>query len=169
MACGIALHFILYSQINQGMKLMKFVNQYPERFSDPLLAYMVAFLNNIINLSSEFLNIYMLFFQQKVDYTIAYFFGLAIIVELPKFFAKSLLEDKIAAIIFEKTKNIHLNKKGSSINFWTDRNLTNKIGRVIYRMNRAFYVSFIFYFQPYIVLFMYHACQRGVFSEVDKT
>jgi hypothetical protein len=39
------------------------------------------------------------------------------------------------------------------INFWTHRNIGNKLMYVIYKMFRIVYVSIYYYFFPFIVLF----------------
>ena len=78
-----------------------------------------------------------------------------VIPELPNFFINSLLDDRMIEKIFEFNV-VKIENRGRTINFWKDRSLINKVFRIWYRIFRLIYVSTIFYFQPFIVIFIYY-------------
>mgnify|MGYP000887644699 CR=1 FL=1 len=47
------------------------------------------------------------------------------------------------------TKQLEGQPKYIYVDFWQDRAFSNKVGRVVYRLTHAFYVSFFFYFVPF--------------------
>ena len=63
---------------------------------------------------------------------------------------------------------LKLDKKVSTIDFKNDRSFLNKLGRIFYRSLRMIYVSFIFYFQPYIVMYIYYLLPSAIFNKTDK-
>ena len=105
----------------------------------------------------------MLIYQYRVDYCIIHFVALEIIVEIPGIYMASLINDKLKSRIFN-THNLEIENKGSDIDFWEDREFTNKIQRIIYKVNRAIYVSLIFYFCPFFVLYYYRLLDAGKFG-----
>lgn len=66
-----------------------------------------------------------------------------------------MISDRMVERIF-KFKVILIENKGNQINFWKDRSFFNKLCRIMYRMFRCFYVCFIFYFNPFLVLLVYN-------------
>ena len=107
----------------------------------------------MINLVSEFLNIYMLTYQHNIVFVLMEVVCLEIIIELPGWYMNSLVEDKLKARIFAH-HHLPVERKGSEIK-WKDRSLMNKVFRLIYRLIRGIYCSVIFYFQPFFTLYIY--------------
>ena len=97
------------------------------------------------------LNLYMLAYQHDVEHSIIHFVALEVIIEIPHFFVNSLQEDRLKDKIFSKNHHLHFEKCMK----WEDRTFRNKVGRVIFKFWRLFYVACIFYFQPYIVTLGY--------------
>lgn len=50
-----------------------------------------------------------------------------------------------------------------------EKSIGNKAMRVVYRINRYFYVSFVFYFLPWVVFVIYNNLQGGVFDVQSET
>lgn len=57
-----ALHLMLYPEVARTMKMMKFILNHEEQFTNPNLAFLISFTAHHINLFAEFLNVYMLLF-----------------------------------------------------------------------------------------------------------
>ena len=58
--CSMALHFTLYIHIHRGMNVTKFVVNHPERFKHVEIVYLCCFINVMVSIVSEILNVYML-------------------------------------------------------------------------------------------------------------
>jgi len=83
-----------------------------------------------------------------------YFFGLAIMVELPEFYTDALITDKLKDEIFADNQELRYHNRGADIE-WKSRSMGNKFMRILYRFHRAIYVSCFFYFSPMIFLILY--------------
>ena len=160
--CSAALHLMLYPEIAQSMQIMKYITNHPENFQHQYIVFSIALTAHLINILAEILNIYMLIYQYKVDYCIIHFVALEIIVEIPGIYMSSLIDDKLKDRMFS-SHNLAIENKGSEINFW-GREFMNKVQRCIYRVNRALYVSAIFYFCPFFVLYVYVNLEPGNFG-----
>ena len=140
-----ALHLMLYPEVARSMALMKYTLNHAERFTDPNVAFMIAFVTHNINIMAEILNLYQLLYWPTVEYTIIYFVALYIIVEIPHLYMSSLIGEKLKERVFANHSKLHIHNKGRNIS-WASRSCANKVGRTLYRFHRAFYVSIIFYF-----------------------
>ena len=70
-------------------------------------------------------------------------------MELSKIYLESLTDNKLK-LIFEK--EVKVINRGREIKFF-ERSLFHQVARFIYKMFRVIYLSFIFYFVPFIVIF----------------
>jgi len=60
--CAIALHLVLYPQIDQGLRLMKFANNSPDSFvtHGSYIAFLLGFIGMLTAVVAETVNIYLL-------------------------------------------------------------------------------------------------------------
>ena len=114
----------------------------------------------MIAILAEFVNLYLLTYQHTVEHCIIHFVALEVIVEIPHILIGSLVNDRLKQRIFKSTHTLKVTSKGSDIKF-KDRSCSNKLMRVIYRVFRSIYVSIFFYFQPFIVIFIYFRFMQG--------
>ena len=114
-------------------------------FDKPVIPFLVSYVQFMINIAAEVLNLYMLLYQHSVEHSIIHFVALEVIIEIPHFYSSALIDDKLKDKIFSKIHHLHKHNKGREINFWKDRSLFNKWGRINYVVFRALYVSVIFY------------------------
>jgi hypothetical protein len=149
---AVALHLYLYPEIANGMSIMKFANQQSELFVEhgSEISYMLGFLQVFTGLLCEFVNIYMLAYQHTVQHAIIHFVALEVVMEISKMYFEALKSNKLKEMMHHRP---HYEKRGRDIKF-SDRNLFHKIARVVYKVLRALYVSVIFYFVPFIVMYL---------------
>ena len=57
-----ALHLMLYPEIARSMQLMKYIVNHQEKFTNPLIAFLVAFISLILNVMTEWINIGLLLY-----------------------------------------------------------------------------------------------------------
>ena len=162
--CTAALHLMLFPEIAQSMTVMKYIINHQSEFTCPNVAFSIIFVAFFINILAELMNIYMLLYQYKVDYCIIHFVALEIIVEIPGIFMSSLIDDKLIKRVF-CDHNLEIKFKGSELDFWKDRSILNKGQRIIYRVSRSIYISFIFYFCPFFGLYWYRWLKPGDFGK----
>ena len=98
----------------------------------------------------EYVNIDILSYQKSVEFALAEFIALHVIMEVPIMYLESLLDNPLKEIMHHHPHRVH---RGRDIQF-SDRSLFHKLARIIYKMLRAFYVSVIFYYVPFWVLFV---------------
>lgn len=92
----------------------------------------------------------MLTFQHTVEHCIIHFVALEVIMEIPKIYVESFTDKSLAGVVHN---SITIEKKGKEISFF-DRSLYHKVARFTYKLSRAFYVSLIFYFVPFMTIFI---------------
>jgi len=79
-----------------------------------------------------------------------HFVALEIIMEVSNLYFESLMNNKLKVIMHHAPK---LETKGSDIRFM-ERSLFHKLARMIYKFIRCLYVSVVFYFVPFAVLYL---------------
>lgn len=147
------------------MSLMKYICNHWESYQQPYIPFLIAHTQHVINLLAEGLNMYMLVYQHSVEHCIIHFVALEVIVEIPHLYMGSLIDDRLKARIFRNQKHLNVLNKGRDIDFWYDRSFMSKVARVLYKFHRALYVSVLFYFSPFIVIFVYSFIPAGTYPE----
>jgi len=143
------------------MDWLKFINNHQNDFDKPAIPFFIAYCTLMINLTTELLNIFMLLYQHTIEHAIIHFVALEVIIEIPHFYSSALIDDKLKDKVFSKTHHLHKHNKGKDINFWKDRSLFNKWGRLSYIVFRVIYVVLIFYLQPFFVVGLYSTFKKG--------
>lgn len=152
---SMALHMMLFPFVNRSLTMMKYALNHEKEFTHPVLATLVPFVDLNINIIAEVLNLYMLLYQHTVEHAIIHFVALEIIVEIPHRYVDGLIDDKLKDLVFPHGHHVlAVENKGREITF-RSRTPTNKCGRFFYRAYRTLYVSFLFYFCPFIVIMCY--------------
>jgi hypothetical protein len=133
---------------------MKYVLNHEELFTHPKFSFMFLLWGLIILILIECLNIFQLLFWSTVEFTVIYLMAFKIITWVPKLYYESLLDDQLKDKLFESFNTLHILHLGKNVQ-WNSRSSGNKLGRFVYKLLRAVYVSVIFYFQPFILIFLY--------------
>lgn len=141
------LHLIMYPGIAKGINLQKFVVNHPEKFERPFLAFIITYINFSVELFSIIANISLIMYKQTIESVIVHVVALHIINHLPHLYREALFSDKLIEGVFENLHHLHVHNKSSEIAF-KERKFDNKIARLIYKLNRMYYASFIFYWLP---------------------
>jgi len=105
---------------------------------------MIALVSLLLTFAGVILNIYCLVTQPILELVIVHAVALKIITELPGIYMSSLNADHLKTRIFGNG-HLHIVNKGSEIKFW-ERDLSNKVFRLIYKIIRALFCSCVFYF-----------------------
>ena len=71
-------------------------------------------------------------------------------MEIPKIYVESFSDKSLGSVVHN---HVTIEKKGKDISFF-ERSLYHKIARIVYKVSRAFYVSLIFYFVPFMTIFI---------------
>lgn len=106
-----------------------------------------------MNVFTELINIYMLAYQQSVERCIIHFVALQVIAVIPNLYMVTITDDKLRLRLFKAHKSLKVTKRGEDMK-WSQRPLLNKLERLLYRVHRSIYVSVIFYFSPFIVIWL---------------
>jgi len=165
--CAIALHLSLYPEVAKGMNLMQFSNNQSHLFVEggSEISFILAFVQVQTALFAEMINIWILVTQRDISNCVIYFVALHVIMEVSNLYFSSLMGNKLKKVMEKPPK---IDKRGRDIQFMK-RSFFHKVARVIYKAFRAYYVSVIFYFMPFSVIYLqwfmdpdtYNASVRG--------
>lgn len=148
--CMIALHLMLTPDVGYAMRIIKFAHQQSHQFvqGGAFLTFLLGLWSCLNSLHTLVLCILALGNQKSVHDSIVYFVQLKMISHFTHLYFHSLTDNKLCELIHHPPKN-----ESRKIDF-SERSCTNKCARVVYKMVRAFYVSFIYYLVPFW-LFIY--------------
>jgi len=160
---AICLHFVLYPEVMQGMKIMKYSNNQSHLFVDhgSEISFVIGVIQFFTAIYCEAINCWLLAFQTEVETAIIHFIALHVIMEIPKFYFEALGENHIKSVCHHPAD---VEKRGVDIKM-SDRTLFHKIARVIYRLLRVIYVSTLFYLVPFVVFFIQYMWASGPVAE----
>jgi len=90
--CTLALHFVLYPEVANGMSLMKFANNQPHLFVNhgSEISYILGLSQVTSALLCECICIYMLTYQHTVQHCIIHFVALEVIMDVANLYYESL-------------------------------------------------------------------------------
>lgn len=155
-ACSIAMHIFTYPEVKGAMIIMKYVVNHPENFYKYWIPFFIGYLQFQTAMFAEIVCVYLLSYQHTIEHCIVHFMALEIIVELPKVYFKSFSHDNNVTQVLDE--HLIVTNKGSEMDF-KKRDCLNKYLRILYKIFRGIYVSFVFYFIPFFVLavqYYYH-------------
>ena len=137
---------------------MKFVSNHPKKFDFPLVVYFLGCGQVTCAIMSEFVNIIVLINREEVYYCISVFVALTALIDLQWMFFDTMTgldQQNVLFEVFEDDNQPKIENRNKDIKF-SERPLKWKIARIIYKFFRGFYVTFIFYWTPFIFTnFMY--------------
>lgn len=110
---------------------------------------MLGFVQALCSIWCEVINIYLLTYQHNVEHCIIHFVALEIIVEIGKMYLESLQKNPLKALLHHPPKITKFQKD------FKEEKLScfHKVARFLFVTIRTLYVSVIFYFVPFAVLF----------------
>ena len=154
----IALHLSIYSEYSSGMNIMKFVNNHPHSFDMDKLAFALGAVQFLFAIVYELCNIIVLFSRVTVYFAISSYVALEILFLMQKmYFNKNILGDRLNLL-----KDVMLDCNAPRITqrsfntFFKERSMFHKVARINYKFLRGIYVSVVFYFVPFMFLFIEH-------------
>jgi len=136
------------------MNLMKFCNNQPHQFvnNGDKIGLVLGFNLVITALLCEAICIYILAYQNSIQYCIMYFVAINIVMNIPNLYFNSLKQNPLKKVVKPENRP-EANIRGEDIKFW-ERSCFHKVARVIYKFFRAIYVGVIFYFIPFSVMWV---------------
>ena len=142
------MHLNVCKDVTNGLLMMKYAVNHFENFTNVHIAFFVAFMHTIISLGIEVTVIMVLCSFSNVLQVIMGYVSLSAIANIPKFFYGALHEHKMLKCAGHKL----------DITNYRHNNLTQhapchvKFMRFIQKSLRIFFVSFTYYFMPYVAL-----------------
>ena len=145
--CVIALHFVLYPEVNHGMTIMKYANNHHHKFIlwGSEISFCIGFIQFMTAIYCYVINCVILAFQHEVEVCIVHFIALHVIMEIPNYYLESMGDNPILGVCHHPPT---IDVRGSSIRF-SDRTTFHKVARVVYKGLRSLYVSVVFYMVPF--------------------
>ena len=134
--------------------MMKYVTNHEKDFSNPYYAFLVALMQSLGGLASEFFCIIFLCSLEDPITILIRFIAFASIGKIDNFYAAALpSEHKLK----REPAELHIKNHRFEVENEEKKNdgktCANLIARSIYKFIRITYASFIFYFLPYLALF----------------
>jgi hypothetical protein len=99
--CAVALHFMLYPEVANGMAVMKFSNNQSDLFvcNGSEISYILGLLQVLSALFCEFINIYMLTYQHTVSHCIVHFVALEVIMDVSNMYFEALKGNMLKEVL----------------------------------------------------------------------
>ena len=121
---GILPHF------TSGLSLIKYINNHPEQFDYPKLAWGLGFINTINTIIFEYCNFLVLFTRGAIIWTIGTYIAVGIIINFNKMHLNMLLIDRGSVLneLFDEVNQPWILRKSRNIE-WKDRSTFFKFGR----------------------------------------
>lgn len=152
--CSILMHLQVEADMRQGVSMMKYVTNHPHDFSNPYYAFMVAMMQCMGGLLAEIFCIMFLCSLNDPINIIIRFVAFGSIAMIDNIYFNALSPDhklkKRKPADFE-IKNKRADYEGLN---GKDRKFSFYVARFIYKTIRVAYASFIFYFLPYLAVFV---------------
>lgn len=170
--CTIILHLALLDEVRRSINNIKYSINHPYMFHSWPIAYMVGYMQASATILVESISIIVICLQEAPMAIVFNFIALSVIADFDDYIYESFadcLKELISyegepILVIRHTTSKRCNKDELSIvkdehgrlrplrvNF-SDRDFLGKICFIIYKMLRTFYVSFYFYFMPFLVI-----------------
>jgi Flp pilus assembly protein protease CpaA len=152
----IAMHLNILPVLSSGFGIMKYVANHPGNFDFYWICYTLGFIQLAFSMLFEVLNVIQLFYKGSVYYSLGCYFSMSILIYLQKMYYST----KIAGNRHEVLQAMYLEENTPQVvwrdskNTWASRSFVNKLMRLNYKVLYGFYVSFIYYFTPFLFLCM---------------
>ena len=150
--CSILMHLQVEGDMRQGLVMMKYVTNHAKDFSNPIYAFLVALMQTLGGIGSEFFCILFLCSLTDPILILIRFIAFASIGKIDNFYASALPgEHKLqrdSDPLKINTRRADMKEKEGG------RQCSGAIARFIYKTVRIGYASFFFYFLPYLALFL---------------
>ena len=153
--CSILMHLQVEGDMRQGLQMMKYVTNHAKSFSNPMYAFMVAFMQCAGGLFAEiFCIIFLCSLTNCIDIIIR-FVAFASIGKVDNFYASALSPEYKIKKKWGSMPDIMIKTKRADFDEGKKKRVcTGYVSRFIYKSIRICYASFIFYFLPYLALFI---------------
>ena len=144
------MHMQVESDMRQGLQMMKYVTNHSKEFSNPFYAFIVALMQCLGGIAAEiFCIIFLCSLANPIDIIIR-FIAFSSIGKVDNFYAAALSPDHK---LKRHSDDLEIKvRRHELIN--TKRNASHYASRFIYKFIRIIYASFLFYFLPYMSLFI---------------
>jgi hypothetical protein len=146
------MHLQVGGDMRQGLRMMKYVCNHHKDFSNPIYAFVVALMQCLGGMGAEIFCIIFLCSLTDPIMILIRFVAFASIGKVDDFYASALSPDhkmkKDSEPLEIKNRRCEIEKKSDEIP------TSIKVARVVFKTMRIFYTSFVFYFLPYMALFV---------------
>jgi hypothetical protein len=168
--CISIVHLTLIEPVTQFLAMAKFANNHPYIFEHPQQAFWLSMLQFITVTGIEFANVFLLLCTNDTIDLISNFVAMVIVSEFDGYVYESMKEEPLKKLLNEEfTEEAFIIRHTTSLKCgeteeatspdeesrllkvtWGARSCQNKVERTIYKIFRAYYVSFYYYFLPFL-------------------
>ena len=175
--CTLILHLSLVGELTGALERCKYVINHHYFFEKPYHAYLCALMQAIAVYSTEGVSLFVILGTEAPEDTVMNFIALAIIADFDDYvfestsneILKKLFEDEFCEELFVIRHTSSKRSKDWEITDeiiegdteprklkirLSERTWHNKMGYMMYKLLRGFYVSFYFYFEPFWVVLL---------------
>jgi len=146
LACML-LHIELCNEVKQAIFMLKYLNDYPEKFTKTFPPLLIAMMQLTSGIFSEIVNIVMLATRHDVIHCLEHFVAFEILTHIDDLYAEALphfpLKKEIETSLYYDIKRP-----------FKERSFSQKIVRVFYKTVIVVYQSVYYYFTPFLILYL---------------
>ena len=144
------LHWQCVPEARNGMYMMKYAVVCPEEFNHPIAAFILGLMNTVGILLTEMCNLMKAAEQKTPTNVINKFLGFSLMLSIPKLLHGSMEFFEVSKSVGKLT----LKKSRKAMLAQQDRPAIQWLLNFVYCIFKWFFISFYFYFFPFMVIFM---------------
>ena len=152
MVCVIVMHLYITPWFTNGFSIMKFVSNHPKLFDFPIVVFFLGWGQVICAILFEIINTIVLINRPDVYSCIAIYVTITVLIELQWMYFDTMMsldQDNILFQVFDAENLPKITNRNKDMKF-SDRIMKWKFARITYKFLRGFYVTFIFYWTPFV-------------------
>jgi hypothetical protein len=143
------LHWQCIGQARNGIYMMKYAVCNPDEFNNPNVAFMMGFIQIFVIVLVELMNLAKCQDQKTPTNVISKFVGYSSILGIPSVLHGSMegfqVTGSVGKLILKKSRKTFVSQQGSMGVAW--------LFNIIYCVCKWFFISFYYYFFPFLVIF----------------
>ena len=148
----VMMHLTVESKVRDGLHMMKYVANHPEAFTLPAFAFSVGLMKTIGGITSEIMCVVFLTSLNNVIEVIIRFMAFGSIANVDMFYSEMLPDVQAFRIKLPSGtfKVVNMNRTLDR----RDHSCCIRVSRIVYKLIRIIYCSYIFYFMPFTTIWL---------------
>lgn len=90
--CALVLHIELIEDVNQGLKMLHYLNTHPHKFDHIEMAFTIACMQTFGGFIAELTNLFMLATRYSIEYCVTFFVAFHVLTSIDNIYAEGVAD-----------------------------------------------------------------------------